>query len=223
PRNREVCNLERLIVTSLAENGGIRRNRRGSQPQAEVQVPSSGRPTLASSTEGNGDQEVTKVSTEDGEGLRDRLARQSEDALGKLAQDLLENPLVNGAITRAFSARERAVHAQEAAMGALNVPSAADVERLTKRLRSVSQRLEGVEERLDDIKEGIDRLNAQLGEAAGIGDGLAGIEARFSRLGRGLGGAPAPVHRSQERLAVDSPPPAKKKPAARRPAAKKKK
>ena len=27
------------------------------------------------------------------EGLRDRLARQGEDALGKIAQDLLENPL----------------------------------------------------------------------------------------------------------------------------------
>ena len=39
------------------------------------------------------------------EGLKDRLTRQGEDALGKLAQDLLENPLVNGAITRAFTAR----------------------------------------------------------------------------------------------------------------------
>ena len=42
------------------------------------------------------------------EGLRSRLTRQGEDALGKLAQDLLENPLVNGAITRAFEAREKA-------------------------------------------------------------------------------------------------------------------
>ena len=55
-----------------------------------------------------------------------RLARQSEDALGKLAQDLLENPLVNGALTRAFEAREKAAQAQEVAMGALNLPSAAD-------------------------------------------------------------------------------------------------
>ena len=62
------------------------------------------------------------------EGLRDRITRQSEDALGKLAQDLLENPLVNGAITRAFEAREKASAAQEVAMGALNIPSAADVE-----------------------------------------------------------------------------------------------
>src|SRR4051794_834231 len=116
--------------------------------------------------------EATTMADEDSTGLRERIARQSEDALGKLAQDLLENPLVNTAITRAFSARERAVHAQEAAMGALNIPSAADVERLTKRLRSVSQRLEGVEERLDAVQDGVDRLNAQLGEAAGIGDRL---------------------------------------------------
>jgi CRP-like cAMP-binding protein len=163
------------------------------------------------------------MADDDDQGLRGRIGRQSEEALGKLAQDLLENPLVNSAITRAFSARERAVHAQEAAMGALNIPSAADVERLTKRLRSVSQRLEGVEERLDAVQDGVERLNAQLSEAAGIGDRLAGIEAQLSRLSLGLGGTPAAVHRSQERLAVDTPPPAKSKPAARKPAAKKKK
>src|ERR687884_2215744 len=88
-------------------------------------------------------------------GLRDRIARQGEDALGKLAQDLLENPLVTGAISRAFEARERAVAAQETAMSALNLPSAADLERLTRRLRSVSQRLEGIE-------DGVDRLEHRL-------------------------------------------------------------
>ena len=76
------------------------------------------------------------MADEDGDGLRDRLSRQGEEALGKLASDLLENPLINSAITRAFSAREKAVHAQEAAMGALNLPSAADIDRLTRRLRT---------------------------------------------------------------------------------------
>jgi chromosome segregation ATPase len=163
------------------------------------------------------------MADDDGEGLRGRIGRQSEETLGKLAQDLLENPLVNTAITRAFSAREHAVHAQEAAMGALNIPSAADVERLTKRLRSVSQRLEGVEEQLDAVQQGVDRLNTQLGEAAGIGDRLASIEAQLSRLSVELGGSASSVHRSQERLAVDVAPPARKKPAARKPTAKKKK
>src|SRR4051794_28921366 len=88
-----------------------------------------------------------------GDGLRARLQRSSEDALGKLAQDLLENPLVNGALTRAFEAREKAVQAQEVPMGALNLPSAADIERLPRRVRSVSQRLEGIEDGVDRVDE----------------------------------------------------------------------
>src|SRR5881275_1609160 len=72
------------------------------------------------------------------EGLREKLSRQGEEALGRIAEELAANPLVTGAISRAFDAREKAVQAQEAAMGALGIPSAADIERLTRRLRSVS-------------------------------------------------------------------------------------
>src|SRR5213082_2889103 len=107
------------------------------------------------------------------EGIRDRLSRQGEEALGRVAEELAANPLVTGAISRAFEAREKAVQAQEAAMGALGIPSAADIERLTRRLRSVSQRLEGIEDsvdgvddRLGDIKAGIDRLETRLGDVA---------------------------------------------------------
>ena len=53
-----------------------------------------------------------------GDGLRERLTRQGEDAFGKFAQDLLENPLINGAMARAFEAREKAAQAQEVAFGA---------------------------------------------------------------------------------------------------------
>src|SRR3954468_8701710 len=110
------------------------------------------------------------------EGLKDRLARQGEDALGKLAQDLLENPLVNSAITRAFSARERAGQAQEAALGALNIPSAADVERLTRRLRSVSRRREGIE-------YGVDRLDARLADLnRPDGNPLSDVEERLGAI-----------------------------------------
>src|SRR5829696_5822873 len=96
-------------------------------------------------------------------GLRERLARQGEDALGKLAQELLENPLVNSAIAKAFDARERAVQAQETAMGALNIPSAADIERLTRRLRSVSQRMEGIEEAVDRLDQRLAGLTQPAG------------------------------------------------------------
>jgi predicted nucleic acid-binding Zn-ribbon protein len=108
----------------------------------------------------------------DGEGLRERLARQSEDAIGKLAQDLLENPLVNGAITRAFEAREKAAQAQEVAFGALNIPSASDLERLTRRVRQVSQRLEGIE-------DGVDRLDERL---AGLQASLDGVAKELAEL-----------------------------------------
>src|SRR6187397_997068 len=116
-----------------------------------------------------------------GDGLRSRLTRQGEDALGKLAQDLLENPLVNGAFTRAFEAREKASAAQEVAMGALNIPSAADIERLTRRVRSVSQRLEGIE-------DGVDRLDARVQDLArnGLTEQLARFEERLESLSREL-------------------------------------
>jgi len=141
----------------------------------------------------------------DAQGIRERLTRQGEDAIGKLAQDLLENPLINGAIARAFEAREKAVQAQEVAMGALNIPSAADVERLTRRLRSVSQRLEGIE-------DGVDRLDQRLAAAAsgGLEPRLASIEESLTALGRelhalrdALPDTAKPVPREQERLDVD--------------------
>jgi hypothetical protein len=170
------------------------------------------------------------LADEDGSSLRDRLSRQSEEALGRLASDLLENPLVNGAITKAFSAREKAASAQEAAMGALNLPSAADIERLTRRLRTVGTRLEGIEEALDRVQDGVGTLAARLEVASrtsqpALADRVAAIEGQLSKLVNEVGhvsdaidARPAEVHREQERLAVDEAPP---KPKAKRAAAKK--
>lgn len=95
-------------------------------------------------------------------------------------------------------------------MGALNIPSAADVERLTRRVRSVSQRLEGIE-------DGVDRLGTKLAAAAAaapasegdIGARLEGVEQQLSALTRELAslrdalpGGATPVPSSQERLKV---------------------
>ncbi|HTA15276.1 MAG TPA: hypothetical protein VK781_10525, partial [Solirubrobacteraceae bacterium] len=91
--------------------------------------------------------------------LRERLTNGTEDKLGKALADLLENPLITGTIGRAFDARERAAQAQELALSALNIPTAADIERLTRRLRSVSQRLEGIE-------DGVHRINRALTEGS---------------------------------------------------------
>jgi CRP-like cAMP-binding protein len=157
-------------------------------------------------------------------GLRDRIARSGEDALGKIAQELLENPLVNSAIAKAFEARERAVQAQETAMGALNIPSAADIERLTRRLRSVSQRMEGIEEAVDRLDQRLAGIANAL-SAGTLDDKLGAVENRIaalslevSNLATALDAGPAPLPREQERLKVDEPAPT---PARRRTAKKK--
>jgi predicted nucleic acid-binding Zn-ribbon protein len=111
-------------------------------------------------------------------GLRERVTRQGEEAIGKLAAELLENSVVSGAMTAAFETRERAMRAQEVAMGALNIPSATDIERLTRRLRGVSQRLEGIEDGLDRVEQRIAGLSA----AGPLDRRLDAIEERLERI-----------------------------------------
>jgi chromosome segregation ATPase len=160
------------------------------------------------------------------EGLRERLSRQGEEALGRIAEELAGNPVVTGALSRALEAREKAMQAQEAAMGALGIPSAADIERLTRRLRSVSQRLEGIEdsvdrldERLESIEHGVGALTEQLekakppraprGPSKADAERTGALEGRIEQIGRDIEAlrravAPGeePPPRAQERLSV---------------------
>jgi hypothetical protein len=80
-------------------------------------------------------------------GIRSR----GEEALGDLAQALLDNPLLSGALGRALGAGERAASAQRSAMHAVGIPADADVERLERRMRSLSDRLEEVEDLVDQL------------------------------------------------------------------------
>jgi chromosome segregation ATPase len=135
------------------------------------------------------------------ESFVEKLSRQGEEALGKVAEELIANPVVNGAISRAFEAREKAVQAQEAAMGALNLPSAADIERVTRRLRSLSQRLEGIEDAIDRLEERLAALGRQ--------EPFGAVEERLEEIARDLAAlresvvpSGSPVPRAQERLTV---------------------
>jgi hypothetical protein len=105
------------------------------------------------------------------------VTRQGEEAIGKLAQELLDSSLLSGAISAASGTRERAVRAQEAALGALNLPSASDLERLTRRLRSVSQRIEALEDGLDRVEQRVHGLGS-----GAIDQRLAAIEASLARI-----------------------------------------
>ena len=168
------------------------------------------------------------MSDEDDPGIRGRLSKQGEEALGRIAEELAGNPLVIGTLQRALGAREKATQAQEAAMGALGIPSAADIERLTRRLRSVSQRLEGIEdtmdrldERLENIERGVSALDDRLGDVGKSAaakparqskaekDGQAALGGRLDEIARDIAAlreavAPGeePPPRAQERLTV---------------------
>jgi hypothetical protein len=113
--------------------------------------------------------------------LRERLAAGTEDKLGKALADLLESPLLTGTIGRAFDSREKFNQAQELAMGMLNLPSAADIERLTRRLRSISQRLEGIE-------DGVHRLEGATSAR------LTSIEAQLTKLADRRASSASPAH-----------------------------
>ncbi|HEY4779515.1 MAG TPA: hypothetical protein VIH47_07995 [Solirubrobacterales bacterium] len=92
---------------------------------------------------------------------QDGLRARSEQAIGEIAQALIDNPTLHNAISAAFGAREKAIEAQQAAMGALNLSSATDLERLERRLRSFSQRLEEVEEQIDDLSRELGAIRRQ--------------------------------------------------------------
>lgn len=98
---------------------------------------------------------------EDRSGIRAR----GEEAVGELAQALLENPVFSAALGRAFGAGERAMSAQRSAMEALNFASSSDVARLEQRLRSLSNRLESIEDRLDEAVDELAGLRAKLATA----------------------------------------------------------
>jgi chromosome segregation ATPase len=92
----------------------------------------------------------------------DSLRARSEQAVGELAQALLDSQILENALAAAFGARDKALEAQHAAMAALNVSSATDVERLERRLRSLSRRLEDVEDQVDRIADDVSELRRRV-------------------------------------------------------------
>jgi septal ring factor EnvC (AmiA/AmiB activator) len=85
----------------------------------------------------------------------------------------------------------------------LNLPSAAHMERLTRRVRSVSQRLESIEDSLTRLEDGL------RGTPPAIATRLESIEEQLADVTRRLAelqeaqDAPIAVSRDQERLRVE--------------------
>lgn len=94
---------------------------------------------------------------EENPGIRAR----GEEALGDLAQALLENPLFSQAVGRALGAGEKASQAQKATLGAFDVASKGDLDRLSKRIRSLADRIEQLEDELDEQRRELETLKAK--------------------------------------------------------------
>jgi hypothetical protein len=140
-----------------------------------------------------------EVSDEDP--VRDWLGARCEELLGKVTRALIDDSAVNVAVSRAFEARSKATQAQESAMGFLNIPTAADVERLTRRLRSISQRLDAIENSVTRLEDALrDQASTALPRLEAIEAELASAMQLLSEMRTA---APTPVSRRQKRLPVD--------------------
>ena len=80
-------------------------------------------------------------------------------ALISIARSAVSNPTVADAVKRGLEVRDAALEAQTALLGALNLPTAADLGLVVTRLRSISQRLELIEENLDSLSRDVKRLS----------------------------------------------------------------
>ena len=103
------------------------------------------------------------MTDDDEQSFVDRLSRQGEEALGKIAEELVANPVVNGALDRRLRGAREGRPGAGGGDGRAQHPSAADIERLTRRLRSVSQRLEGIEDALDRLEDAARRGRGSRG------------------------------------------------------------
>jgi hypothetical protein len=89
------------------------------------------------------------------------MSARGEEALGELAQALLENPFFNQMLQVAFGARDRAMAVQRTAMEAMNVPTTESIDRLERRIRSLNERLERLEDDFDRLSRLEERSEAR--------------------------------------------------------------
>ena len=97
---------------------------------------------------------------------RDDIRSRGSDAVGDITNALLDNPLFKQALSSALAVGETATQAQRRAMDAIGLPSADDLGRIERRLRSLSDRLEKLEDQLDE----------QSGELRGLREKVASLE-----------------------------------------------
>jgi hypothetical protein len=80
----------------------------------------------------------------------------------KTLQAAANNPVVRDAVALGLEVRDAALRTQAAALSAMNLPSADDLNSIATHLRSISQRLELLEDSLAQVDERLLRLIAEV-------------------------------------------------------------
>ncbi len=109
------------------------------------------------------DQDTSDPHKSDPERFRERISSRSPEAVADAVNALLDNPVLNQALKAAFGARDLATDASNQALRNLNIATANDLDRLSRRLRSVSDRIEELEDTIDRLEHELSR--ARKGEA----------------------------------------------------------
>lgn len=99
---------------------------------------------------------------------------------GAVGESLVDHPVAQELLTQMSAWSDRVARAQEAALGALNLPSAVGLSRLERRVRSTSERIGRLEDQLDQVAAQLARADSNGSDAA-----LAELTAEISAL-RGL-------------------------------------
>jgi chromosome segregation ATPase len=105
---------------------------------------------------------IVAAEDEAAERPKERDSSRGEEPVGDLVDFLLDNPWVHQALQLALGARERASQAGAQAMRNVGVPTAADLDRLARRVRALSERLESVEDKLDALSDEMTELRRLL-------------------------------------------------------------
>ena len=92
---------------------------------------------------------------------------QVSEQVSKALEPLVDQPLTQRLLSEASALRDRTVRAQEATLAALNLPTAADLAKLERRVKSLSDALGDLSDRLDRLESQVRRLD----KAVDNGDG----------------------------------------------------
>jgi len=76
----------------------------------------------------------------------------------KALEPLVDQPITQRLLTEASALRDRTLRAQEATLAALNLPTAADLTKLERRVKSLTDALGDLSDRLDRLETQVRRI-----------------------------------------------------------------